>query len=85
MLRALRDRNSARELAAPALLDDEAVLLLLAGEFGLSGDDKSVVLEVDRYVLLLQAGQLEGRGDEVVLRRFMDINPKELVSSLFSE
>lgn len=85
MLRALRDRNSARELAAPALLNDEAVLLLLAGEFGLSGDDKSVVLEVDRYVLLLQAGQLEGRGDEVVLRRFMDINPKELVSSLFSE
>lgn len=85
MLRTLWDRDSARKLTTPALLDDEAVLLLLGGDLGLSGDDKAVVLEVDRYVFLFQARQLESRGDEIVIRRFMDINPKELVSSLFSE
>ena len=65
--RTLRDRNCTRELAAAPFPDDVPVLFLLFGEFGFARDDESAVLEVDCDVLFLQAGQLEGCGDEVVL------------------
>ena len=65
--RTLRDRNGTRELAAAPFPDDVPVLFLLFGEFGLARDEESAVLEVDCHVLFLQAGQLKGCGDEVVL------------------
>ena len=73
--RTLRNRHRSRELSSSTFLYDEAVLFFLFREVGFPGNDKPVVLEIDGNILLLQAGKLEGRGYEVVLRRLVDVNP----------
>src|SRR4051812_44899859 len=63
---AVRQRQRAAELAEGALHPVEALLLLLVLGLPLAGDGQDVVLELDRDVLLREAGQV-GAQDEVLV------------------
>ena len=74
-LDALGDGERAREAAKAALAHDIAVLVTVGLVLGLAGDGEQVVVHVDGHVLLVDAGQLEGRGDEVLVFVLVDVNP----------
>lgn len=74
-LDALGDGERAREAAEAALAHDVAMLVAVRLELGLAGDGEEVVVHVDGHVLLVDAGQLEGRGDEVLVLVLVDVNP----------
>jgi len=66
--------NRPRELAVPALAHRVPVLILLRGRRGLTGDHEAVVVDVDADVLLFEPGEVERRGDAVVLGGLVDIH-----------
>ena len=74
-LHALGDGERAREAAKAALANDVAILVAVRLELGLAGDGEQVVVYVDGHVLLVDAGQLEGRGHEVLVFVLVNVDP----------
>jgi len=74
-LRALRERESATELAEPPLSDRVVVLLLLGGRVRFTRDNEMAVVHIDDNVLFLETRQLEGRCDLVCLSVFVQVHP----------
>lgn len=76
---ALWDGERAREATEAAFAHDIAVLVTVRRELGLARDREDVVVDVDAHVLLCDAGQLERRGDDVLVFILMDIDPTRIV------
>ena len=75
-LDALGERDGTREASEPALAHNVALLVPLGGQLTLAGDVQDVVADLDVDVLLVDAGELERRGNEVLLLVLVDVNPE---------
>ena len=74
-LNPLRQRERPGELAVAPLTDGIAVLGALRVDLVLARDGEPIVVHVDLHVLLLEAGQLERRGDSVLSFVLVHVNP----------
>ena len=71
---ARRQRQCSVEPAGRPLPQDVSLLIDVLFLSLLTRDDEAVALDVDLYVLLLQARELDSRGDEVRLGRLVDVH-----------
>lgn len=75
--------DSLRELKSPGVLpratfaDGVAMLFMLIGRLGFSGDGESAIMGVKSYIILLNARQLEECSDNVFLCVFVKIHPRK--------